>query len=78
MRSTDAYRKALRKQARRDTKRLLRKAAPGTTLSLTIWSREHQDAYLDAGWTPISESPRIDPLTKTSWSEMTMTLTKAT
>lgn len=72
----ERYRTALLAQARRRTRRLLKKAAPGATLTLTIWSKEHQDALLACGWTPLSESPRIDTITGDTWTEMTMTITK--
>jgi hypothetical protein len=77
MRSIDAYRKTLRKQAARRTRKLLRKASEGDTLTLTIWSKEHQDAYMAIGWHPLSESPRIEPTSGDTWSEMTLTITKA-
>lgn len=76
MRITDAHAKALARAARRETKRRLRKAAPGATLTHTVWGTARQDAYLTAGWHPQSESPRIDLSTGFEWSEMTMTITK--
>lgn len=72
----DHYRKALLKQAERRTKRMLRKAGPRETLTLEIWGEELQNAYLKAGWHPVSESPRVDLTDHTSWTEMTMTITK--
>jgi hypothetical protein len=76
MRFTDAYDKALAKQARRDTKRRLRKASPGATITHTVWGRRAQDAYLAQGWHPQAESPRVELSTGFEWSEMTMTITK--
>lgn len=73
---TDRYRKALRKGAARETRKLLKRAAPEATLTKVVWGKELQDAYLDAGWHPISESPRVDLTDHLEWTEMTMTITK--
>lgn len=76
MRITKAYAKALARVARKDTKKRLRKAAPGATLTHTVWGKAMQDAYLAQGWAPRAESPRVDLATGFEWSEMTMTITK--
>lgn len=72
-----ALARAARVIAKRDTRKRLRRAAPGATITLTVWGYpEMIDAYTQLGWHPISEAPRIDLATGEQWTETTLKITK--
>lgn len=73
MKLIDRYRKALRQQAARHTRKLVKRAGDVESLELEVWGRERQDAYLEVGWHPISESFDGDK-SGLNWSEMKMKL----
>lgn len=76
MRFTDAFDRQRRRQARKITARALRKAAPGATIKMVVWAPRAQTAFLDCGWHPISEAPRVNDRTGEQWTELTMEITK--
>jgi hypothetical protein len=61
-RATRAYIKGLERHARRDTKRLRRHQRE--PIEQVIWGRMMQDAYLTAGWVPLSEQTDRNGFTK--------------
>jgi hypothetical protein len=69
--------RAARRIARRDTRKRLRKARPGATITHCVWGYAWMiDAYTELGWHPVSEAPRIDLATGDEWTETTLKITK--